>query len=75
MIDPTKIQKCERCKQLEELADGFRLALVEAAKLLQFVLLPTTTDAERAEIRQKAFEMASDTTPQPGAPPAPPSAP
>lgn len=74
MIDPTKIKKCERCVQMEQLADGYRIALIESAKLLQFVLLPTTTDAERAEIRQKAFDMASEPSEAPKAPPAPPSA-
>lgn len=52
---PEPIKKCERCPQMEELAEGFRVALIEAAKLIEFILLPSTTDADRAEIRRRAF--------------------
>lgn len=68
------IQKCERCPQMEELAEGFRLALVEAAKLIQFILLPTTTDAQRAEIRLKAFGPPSVASEGQSGPPTPPTA-
>lgn len=50
------IQKCERCTVIEELAEGYRLALLEAARLVEFLVDPTTTDEQRAEIRQKAFD-------------------
>lgn len=53
--DPTPIQKCERCHEVESLAEGYRIAVVEAAKLLEFVLDPSTTEAMRAEIRKLAF--------------------
>jgi hypothetical protein len=53
MTEP--IQKCERCALAEELAEGFRLALIEAAKLIEFILDPATTDAQRADLRQQAF--------------------
>jgi hypothetical protein len=49
------IQKCERCGQLESLAEGFRLALIESAKLIEFILDPATTEAQRADLRQQAF--------------------
>lgn len=70
--DPPDIDKCERCVKLEELADGFRIALLEASKLLQFVLLPTTTDAERAEIYRRAFVNPSGPSDSSEAPPTPP---
>lgn len=69
------IKKCERCPQVEELAEGFRQALIEAAKLIQFILLPTTTDAERAEIRRKAFGPPSGAPKAQSGPPMPPNAP
>lgn len=58
--DPDDIAKCDRCLGLEQLAEGYRMALIEASKLLQFILLPTTTDADRAEIRRQAFEESND---------------
>jgi hypothetical protein len=66
------IKKCERCPQLEELAEGFRTALVEAAKLIEFILLPSTTDADRAEIRRRAFGPPSEASDGQVAPPTPP---
>lgn len=72
--DPEDIIKCDRCPQLEELAEGYRVALVESAKLLQFLLLPSTTDADRAEIYRKAFSDVPDLSSAPDAPPTPPGA-
>lgn len=54
-MSETPVQKCERCGQMEELAEGFRLALIEAAKLIEFILDPNTTEAERESVRQQAF--------------------
>lgn len=73
-MDPSKIKKCERCHHLEQIAEGFRLALLEASKLLRFVLLPTTTDADRAEIYKKAFLDPPEPSPAQQAPPTPPPA-
>lgn len=70
--DPEDIVKCDRCPQLEQLAEGYRIALVESAKLLQFILLPTTTDADRAEIYRMAFSDVPDLSPGQKAPPIPP---
>lgn len=72
--DPMEIEKCERCPQLEELAEGFRVALIEAAKLIEFILLPSTTDADRAEIRRKAFGTPSEAPEGQSGPPTPPKA-
>lgn len=73
--DDPDIQKCERCPQLEQLAEGYRIALLESAKLLQFILLPTTTDADRAEIYRRAFSAVPDLSNNQQGPPIPPSAP
>lgn len=54
-VQAAPIQKCERCGQMEELAEGFRLALIEAAKLIEFILDPGTTEVERAQVRLQAF--------------------
>jgi hypothetical protein len=73
MTEP--IQKCERCYQLEELAEGFRLALIESSKLLEFLIDPSTTDADRAEIRKRVFEGTSGPSSEPEWPPTPSGAP
>ena len=65
------IKKCDRCPQIEELAEGYRIALIEAAKLIEFILLPSTTDADRAEIREKAFGPPSGPQKDQNGPPTP----
>ena len=70
---PAPIQKCDRCPEIEALAESYRIALIEAAKLIDFILAPTTTEAERTEIRRRAFGDLSELPPEQQSPSTPSS--